>query len=390
MKALTGSFTLGCVMTIALTGVSGCCSWMRSTFETDPPPDPSSYAAPVEAQPALAAARDRQINLFGELPDATGTPYFTRTTTSLLQHTYAQEGADFDPCLSRDGSTMVFASTRHNEQPDLYLKRTDGLAVTLLTADPAADIQPVFSPDGRKVAFASNRAGNWDIWVFTLGGGKPVQITSGTHDEIHPSWSPDGRQLVYCSLPSRGQWELWMVDAGSGGNRRFVGYGLFPEWSPVDDVILYQRARERGSRWFSIWTIELSNGEPSYPTEIASSGESALITPTWSADGTQIAYTAVTPDDSALVYDEFEGNLADIWIVDADGRNRVRLTDGFTANFSPAFAPEGRVFFTSARDGGETVWSLQPMGSGPGTARETASVRPPIRVQAASAPGSDG
>jgi Tol biopolymer transport system component len=322
----------------------------------EPPPPP-----PREPRPELAAARDAQFNEFGELPNVDDVPYFTRMSTSLLQHTHAEEGADFDASISPDGNWLIFASTRHNVAPDIYYKTVDGVAVTQLTADPAADVQPVYSPDRTKVAFASNRAGNWDIYVIGLEGQRPIQITTGPGDEVHPSWSPDGTRLAYCSLPSRGQWELWVTDARVGGKKRFIGYGLFPEWSPTANTIAYQRARERGGRWFSIWTVELVGDEPRYPTEVAASADAALISPTWSRDGSKLAYTAVVPSNGGSPDRPLETEQADVWIVDADGRSQLRLTDGHTSNFGPAWSVDGRVYFTSSREGKETIWSLLPL-----------------------------
>lgn len=351
--------------------VTGCSLFkeqpVKKTQATPEPPAPTP-----SPRPQLAAARDHQINLFGEMPDRRDVPYFTRTAASLLQHTYSEEGADFDPCISPDGNWMVFASTRHNQMPDLYYKQVDGIAVTQLTSDPASDIHPVYSPNGQKIAFASNRSGNWDIWIVALDGTPPQQITNGAGDEIHPSWSPDGSRLVYCSLPQRGQWELWVADAtNGGGNKRFFGYGLFPEWSPVEDVILYQRARERGSHWFSVWTVQLVNGEPRYPTEVAAAADAAFITPSWSTDGSQIAFTAVAPTSTTETSTGVPSGQADIWMVDTDGRNRVRLTDGHTANFGPAWSRSGRIYFTSGREGHESIWSVEPMPRATGPAPAT-------------------
>ncbi len=342
------------VMILAAT-LPGCASWCGSCSGSGE----ESPAKPTQA--VLAAARANQISLFGDVSDGGEQTYFTRRAVSLRQHTFTEVGRDLDAAMDSTGRFIVFASTRHNLESDLYIKTADGLAVTQLTSDPSSDLQPVFSPDGSRVAFASNRAGNWDIWVVDRNGGAPVQITSGQEDEIHPSWSPDGTQLVYCSLPATGgQWELWVSAASAveGALKRFIGYGLFPEWSPTGDTIVFQRARERGSRWFSIWTIALVDGEPRYPTEIGSSAAYAMILPTWSPDGRRVAYTTVTVEPTETMDATSGQTVMDIWVMNLDGRSKVCLTDAHTSNFSPVFAADGRVFFTSDRSGHENIWSL--------------------------------
>lgn len=337
-------------------------------------PKQQSQSFPSGANAMLAAARASQITMFGELPDERGSIFVMRPATPLQQHTFGEVGADFDVDISPKGDAMAFASTRHNMNPDLYIKAVSGVAVTLLTSDPAADVHPVFSPDGTRIAFASNRSGNWDIWMMSVNGGMPVRITQGAADEIHPSWSPDGTQLVFCSMPeSGGQWELWVADAFNGSAKRFIGYGLFPDWSPTNNDIVFQRARERGGRWFSIWKLTIVDGEPRYPTELASSATQAMILPTWSHDGQRLAFatTAVEPDGSIVPgggqpSNHLDGDpesvsseiTFDIWTVGADGLGRVRLTDGFSVNYGPAFGPDGRVYFTSSRAGFENVWSV--------------------------------
>lgn len=349
---------------LALLAMVGCAS-------SEPKPQASFPSGP---NAMLAAAHASQITMFGELPNERGSIFVTRPSTPLMQHTFGEVGSDFDVDISPKGDAMVFASTRHNMNPDLYIKGINGVAVTQLTSDPGADVHPAFSPDGTRIAFASNRSGNWDIWMMSINGGMPVRVTQGGADEIHPSWSPDGTQLVFCSMPEQGgQWELWVADAIGGASKRFIGYGLFPDWSPMTDEIVFQRARERGGRWFSIWKLTLVDGEPRYPTELAASATHAMILPTWSHDGTRIAFstTAVAPtgpilpgggqpsnhldgqDDS-----EARGVTFDVWTVMANGAGKVRLTDGFSINYGPDFGTDGRVFFTSSRAGFENVWSV--------------------------------
>jgi TolB protein len=301
------------------------------------------------------------VGLYGELqserPDS-GERY--DGSSNVAQITFATEGACSDPDVDHEGERMVFASTQHSTTSDIYMKSTRGRTLTQLTTDPADDIMPAFHPAGHRIAFASNRAGNWDIYVMSTNGGQPMKLTDERDHELHPSWSPDGRRLVYCKLGSQsGRWEMWVVDTENPGVRRFLDYGLFPQWCPdiARSKILFQRARQRGSRYFSVWTIDYVNGDAVHPTEIVSAGNAAVINPGWSADGSRIVFvTVVEPEESPD--DEYPLEQADIWIVNLDGSGRTNLTNGRYANYQPVWSGDGRVYFVSNRTGVDNVWAV--------------------------------
>lgn len=305
------------------------------------------------------------INIFGEFGDARqpGGPVRPVGEAGFQQHTRLDEGEDASVAVDPTGRWMVYASTRHSEKADLYLQRVDGTAVTQLTSDAADDAFPSFSPDGTRITFCSTRSGTWQVYVMDADGRNVVQVTSGRTQSVHPSFAPDGRRVAYSSLGSRsGHWELWVADTETGG-QRMIGYGLFPRWSPRRDVdrIAYQRPRQRGSRWFSLWTIDLVDGEGRRPTEVAVSPLAAIVTPCWSPDGKRLAFaTVVEParDSNGKPY-----GRQDVWTIDADGTNRQRLTDGSGSNLMPFWGADGRVYFISDRDGHECVWSTRADGS---------------------------
>jgi TolB protein len=237
--------------------------------------------------------------------------------------------------------------------------------VTQLTSDPASDVMPKVSPDGTRVAFASNRSGNWDIYLMPIGGGRAIQITGSSSDDLHPSWSPDGSALVFCRLGEvSGQWEMWVTDVGNPGVAKFIGYGLFPEWSPVAatgnagaDRIAFQKSRERGDRAFGIWTVDYQDGQSGNATEIVSSPITACINPSWSPDGKWIAFATV-PSPSQWRAGQSRPGTAHLWMVDLSGNNRISLTSDATVDLLPTWGPGNRLFFVSDRGGTDNIWSL--------------------------------
>jgi hypothetical protein len=307
------------------------------------------------------------INVFGEIDGQPPHTNAARSDFGFQQHTYTDEGYDGDISTDPTGKWMVFSSTRHHVKPEIYLQRVDGTSVTQLTSDPAEDVQPVFSPDGRHIAFASTRAGSWDIYAMDLDGKSVTQVTSGPAQDMHPTFSPDGTRLAYCSIGGRSnQWELWVVNLATR-ERKMIGYGLFPSWSPDKNIdrIAYQRARQRGSRWFSLWTLDLVDGEARRITEVAVSSNAAIVTPVWAPDGKRLAFTTIV-EPAQMNKGKLRGQQ-DIWVIDADGGNRHRVTDGTGTNLSPSWAADNRVYFISDRGGRKTSGPSAPKaGSRPG------------------------
>lgn len=316
-------------------------------------------AAGAAAEQAVSAPKPGALGLFGELPQRQVGPGSPLASDNVVQVTFTSEGGDFDPEIDAAGKWLVFASTRHREAPDLYIQKIGGTTAIQLTTDPGRDIMPVFSPDGTKVAFASDRGGNWDIYLMDVNGGQAQQVTSNPTHDLHPSFSPDGKRLVYCSYGDKsGQWEIVIADLMNPSNRQILCSGLFPKWSPKGDRIVFQRARERGTRWFSVWTIDLVEGEARRATEIVAANNAAAITPGWSPDGEQIVFaTVLNPQNT-----KDKPAQADVWVVNVDGTGRSNLTNSKFANLQPRWGGNGAIYFVSNRgkEGAENIWSLRP------------------------------
>lgn len=325
-------------------------------------------ATPPAEPPTVGESALPRVNLFGEIGMMAGES-INGSESALVQHTASDEGADADVSVDPSCQWLVYSSTRHSESADIYVQRTDGTSVVQLTSDPADDIQPVFSADGSRIAFCSSRCGNWDIFVMDVDGKNVRQITQSLLPEMHPTFSPDGGRLAYCALSRGGQWELWVVDLTTQ-QRKVIGAGLFPVWSPRTDVdqIAFQRARQRGSRWFSIWTLELANNEPTRLTEVVASSTAALVSPAWSPDGKRLAFSAIV--SPARPADGAAGQI-EIWACSSDGGDRQRLMHGSGVNLCPSWSVNNRVYFISDRSGHENVWSVSAEAVGATAVAET-------------------
>lgn len=326
------------------------------------------WGPPTAGVAGMDSVKSVPVNIFGEMG---GPRPLSRVVgdAGFQQHTFTDEGSDSDVAVDPSGKWLVFASTRHNEHTDIYMQRVDGTAVTQLTSDASDDAFPAFSPDGRKVAFASTRAGAWQIYMMDTDGRNVVQVTNGNMQCVHPCFSQDGARIAYSAIGSRSaQWEIWIADLKTG-EKRMIGYGLFPRWSPEKGVdrIAFQKSRQRGTRWFSLWTLDLIEGEGRRLTEVVSSANAAVVSPCWSPDGHRLTFaTIVEParigreaDDPRRAKIAKQYGQQDIWTVDADGGNRQRLTDGNGTNLSPYWGQDSRVYFISDRGGAECVWSVR-------------------------------
>jgi TolB protein len=82
----------------------------------------------------------------------------------------------------------------------------------------------------------------------------------------------------------------------------------------------------------------------------------------YSSSGNNLSWTP----DGRIVFVSNEGGIADIWIADSDGSHRKQLTSSGAANFAPVVSVDGRyIVFITARDGKRNLWRMNVDGSNP-------------------------
>jgi Tol biopolymer transport system component len=238
---------------------------------------------------------------------------------------------------------------------DMFTVGADGSGLTQLTRLPGDAGDSSWSPDGSKVAFVHARnpeRGPFEIWVVNADGSGLKRLTRHRGLSGSPAWSPDGRKIVYATdAGRRPPLRLFVMNVDGSGQRRLTSNRRLdfadPQWSPDGDSIAFAITRfpatPRGfPRGFdsSIAVVDADDG--GNLRRLTPRGGADELNPNWSPDGTAIAF-----ERNRL----FDVRQSDIWLMNADGSGKRRITATRVYETNPVFSPDStRIAFTSDRD----------------------------------------
>lgn len=225
------------------------------------------------------------------------------------------------------------------------------LSGSLMVADPAPAQAAYPGDNGRIVIVGDGGYGTWDVITMNADGTDLVNLTEGGSDEDFPTWSPDGTRIAFstgASSPSGcGVGDVYVMNTDGSDmtpltTNPFGVAASDPTWSPDGSEIAYTQTHwdsTCSSGDVDIWKM---NSDGSGQVLLASGanefGPAFDAEPAWSPDGDRIAFVSDRANtDWALNHQ--------IYTMDPDGSDVTQVTHQddrtFESNFSPAWSPDG-------------------------------------------------
>jgi eukaryotic-like serine/threonine-protein kinase len=222
---------------------------------------------------------------------------------------------------------------------------------TQLTAEPGVEWFPSLSPDGRWIVYAGEGAGNRDIYLKSVGGQNPINLTKDSPaDDDQPSFSPDGERIAFRTTRAGGG--IFVMGRTGEGVRRVTRFGFKPTWSPdgthlafVSENVEMNPQNSEGRS--ELWVADVTTGA----TRRLDVPDAVLAS--WSPHGSRIAFTR------RLLGEPGRPAQADVFTIPAGGGDAIRVTTGVATDWNPAWSPDGRfLYFASDQGGSMNLWRI--------------------------------
>lgn len=229
--------------------------------------------------------------------------------------------------------------------PAMTLATVASLTSLVATAPEAHAVAPGLN--GRLVMVSTPVSSTHrDILTMNPDGSDRVNLTAESQAYVtyNPEGSPDGRWIAYQHGQGGQQDSIWKMRADGSEKTRLtdgVAPDAQPTWSPDGTRIAFVRSQQ-------IWTMDADgSNEAVFHADAAAS----MLQPEWSPDGATIAFVALA------------STVKRIWTKPVAGGSAIGLTPNVASVRGPSWSPDGtKLLFWHTADGTHGLYTVASGG----------------------------
>jgi dipeptidyl aminopeptidase/acylaminoacyl peptidase len=230
-----------------------------------------------------------------------------------------------DPQISPEGNWVSYTlstidSAKNKRNSDVWMVAWDGKESVQLTHSPDGESQAKWSPDGKYISFVSARGGltGGQIWLMDRRGGEAKQLTDLKKGDLQDyAWSPDGKKLVLVIKTS--------ADTSKSKTPKPIYIDRFQFKRDVEGYVT------RSSTHLYLYDII------SKKIDTLTKGNFEESNPTWSPDGSQVAFLSNHTEDPD------KNDNTDIFTIDTKTNALVKQITTWTGrDYAPVWSPDGK------------------------------------------------
>ncbi|HEY6806235.1 MAG TPA: winged helix-turn-helix domain-containing protein [Pyrinomonadaceae bacterium] len=270
-------------------------------------------------------------------------------------------GGDF--ALSPDTKRVAFIRDNGDNTRSVVVSNLDGTnerALLTVATNQVSSRCISWSPDGASLAFVSRtieKDESLEVSLLPLQGGKPDVLTKPLWREITRITylkNGSGLLLIGAAVDPTESRQVWLVASPSGDARRVTSdaslYGNGLSVSADGKSFLVHQIQQINNLWVSPADNLSKSTQVTFTTLNTVTGNFAFD---W------------TPDDH-IVYAGAKANGLNLWTMNSDGQDVKELTQTGGFDSDPSVTADGRfVVFHSTRSGGDEIWRIDRDGSNP-------------------------
>ena len=242
-------------------------------------------------------------------------------------------------------------------QPESFIP-TNTSAITLPPNTPEPTSAPPIGGGTGWIAFSQlGPNGDLDIYKVYYDGSGLQRMTDFSGDEISGWWSIDGSKLSFTSYDMEA-YSYWLSDKDLTLEVFDQDLGYREVWDQMksyENGVYLDQAAPSGADYLNIYLRYLATNSSGGGYDVLTSNEARDITPVFSPDGTQIAFTS----DRGRGRDQYQ-----IYLMTSGGENERPITSGDGTYFSPSYSPDGKwIAFLGMENGRSYIFVTGEDGS---------------------------